>query len=262
MEGAINDLVDSFISLEASARTEQKLLMLLASNETVNDSDELNPFREKQLKSKQLLREASEKLNEMVEVAKHNEIACKSLSSIEGDAEKSIEKLEAVLDKLAKTTDTEQVTKIREGAKVLHAYVTKANKIITQLHASSTLLTKESKDISHKVAAFIDENNSNIAMVASEMAVSTKQIETDVQTALKSLQFQDMATQLIVQCDERMKVMQKMISAVHPIIGSATQNSTSDLQAKLNMARDMLKQASNVRMKQFNVDAGHVELFD
>jgi phosphoglycerate-specific signal transduction histidine kinase len=99
-------------------------------------------------------------------------------------------------------------------------------------------------------------------MVASEMAVSTKQIETDVQTALKSLQFQDMATQLIVQCDERMKVMQKMISAVHPIIGSASQNSTSDLQAKLNMARDMLKQASNVRMKQFNVDAGHVELFD
>jgi methyl-accepting chemotaxis protein len=166
-----------------------------------------------------------------------------------------------VLDTLAKTTDSKQVTKIRESAKVLHASVTKANKIITQLHASSTLLTKESKDISHKVAAVIDENNSNIVMVASEMAASTKQIEADVQTAVKSLQFQDMTTQLIVQCDERMKVMQDMLSAVHSI-GSTTQNSSSDLQAKLNVARDMLKQASNVRMKQFNVDAGHVELFD
>lgn len=61
MDNAIDDLVDSFISLEACARIEQKLVMLLATSENVKDNDELNPFREKQLKSKQFLLETSKK---------------------------------------------------------------------------------------------------------------------------------------------------------------------------------------------------------
>jgi methyl-accepting chemotaxis protein len=262
MDNAIDDLVDSFISLEASARIEQKLVMLLASSENVKDNDELNPFREKQLHAKRYLLETADKLNNMIADAQQNEAACKSLGNIEKIAEQDIEKLEAALDKLAQTADSKQVGKIRDSAKALHTALTKANKVVAKLHASSQILTEESRDISHKVTAIISENANNIAMVTDEMAVTAAQIEVDVQTAVKSLQFQDMTTQLIVQCGERQKIMQHILSVVDGISKEGNSKATvSELQTKLMTASNELKLASNVRMKQFNVDAGSVELF-
>ena len=263
MDNAIDDLVDSFISLEATTRIEQKLVMLLVSSQNVNDKDENNPFRDMQMKSKLLLQETSDHLNKMIKDAKHNEAACKSIAHIDTAAEQAIESLEAVLGKIGKTADMALVNSVRDSVKTMHGTISEASKVANKLHASSKLLSEESKEVAHKVSTVIAESDNNLSMVANEISLTGSQIEKDVQTAVKSLQFQDMTSQLITQCGERQKIMQQILQAVNAIGNKDSgQTTMPELQAKLRAASAELKQISSARMKQFNVDAGHVELFD
>lgn len=266
MDDAIDDLVDSFISLEASTRIEQKLVMLLASNVAENDNDDLNPFKEKQLKSKQLLSEISVKLNTLIKDAKHNESACKALNNIEQDSENSITALETLLEKI-NLADMKQEVKVlfadevRKHAQELHGLVGKAGETVEKLYTDSKVYTDESKDIANKINEIMDENANNISIVADEIALTTAQIEKDVQTAVRSLQFQDMTTQLITQCGERQKVMQDILNTTSTIHLNNHDNSLPNLLLTLSNAQAELKQLSKARMKQFNVDSGSVELF-
>lgn len=261
MDDAIDDLVDSFISLEASTRIEQKLVMLLASNEAENDNDELNPFREKQLKSKQLLNEIALKLNTLIKDAKHNESDCKALNTLEQKAKISINTIEQLLEKIGQNTQGLFVDDVRKHARELHSAISNASKTVNKLSADSKIYTQESKDISNKITKIMDENASNIASVADEMALTTTQIEQDVQTAVRSLQFQDMTTQLITQCGERQKIMQDILNTLSAANLHSNNASIADLQAKLISAQADLRQASKVRMKEFNMDGGSIELF-
>jgi methyl-accepting chemotaxis protein len=260
MDNAIDDLVDSFISLEASARIEQKLVMLLATSETKNDNDELNPFKDKQLKSKQLLNDVANKLSTLIKNTSQNQLASKALKKIEKEAEFTVKNLELVLDKLGNSVDAIFIDELRNTARKLHASINEAGNTADKLYADSQLYAQESKEIAGKINEIMDENTSNIALVAEEIAVTTAQIEEDVKTAVKSLQFQDMTTQLITQCSERQKMMQSILASVN-INADDNKISTPELEVKLIAALAKLKQVSNVRMKQFNVDGGSVELF-
>jgi hypothetical protein len=225
MDGAIDDLVDSFISLESTTRIGQNLVQQMAASES-DVSDELNPFRNKQQKSKWLLHEASEILNNLIADAKQNQTTSDSLLSIEKISDETV------------------------------------GKILAKLQVSGKALSEKANEVASKVTEVIAENQSTLTMVANEMTNTTEQIARDVQIAVKSLQFQDMTTQLIVQSIERLKIMRQMLDSMHTV---SSQNSASlsipSLQAILINMNDELKQASQVRMKAFNVDAGHVELF-
>lgn len=226
MDGAIDDLVDSFISLESTTRIGQNLVKQMASSET-DSNDDLNPFKDRQIKSAQLMHDTSTILKKLIQDGKQNQAACASLA----ESNKNIDPA--------------------------------SSKILVGLLLSSDLLHKETKAVANKVATVIEENKATMSMVADEISTTTKQIESDVQLAVKSLQFQDMTTQLIVQCGERLNVMQEMLNAIDLFSQkSAPGDSVYVLQTKLTMARDELKHAGHKRMKQFNVDAGSVELFD
>ena len=229
MDSAIDDLVDSFVSLEATTRIGQNLVSHMISNEN-NNRDELNPFRDRQINSQTLLNDTSELLKKLIKDTKQNKTTAASLANLE------------------KLSDT--VT----------------SKTLAELQISGDLLHKETKEVSYKVAGMIDENKAIISMVADEMAATNAQVALDVQTAIKSLQFQDTTTQLITQCNERLNVMQKMLNTIESLGQSMGNSNTSaqsvqDWQTKLTTATDNLKAASKVRMKQFNVDPGSVELF-
>lgn len=229
MDKAIDDLVDSFVSLEATTRIGQNLVSHMISNEN-NNRDELNPFRDRQMNSQTLLNDTSELLKKLIKDTKQNKAVAASLADLE------------------KLSDSDQ------------------SKTLAELHTSGELLHKETKEVSYKVAGMIDENKAIISMVADEMAATNAQVALDVQTAIKSLQFQDTTIQLITQCTERLNVMQKMLNTIESLGQSlASSNSSAqslqDWQTKVASATDKLKEASNVRMKQFNVDPGSVELF-
>ena len=58
MDNAIDNLVDSFVSLEATTHIGQNLISHMISNVN-NIRDELNPFRDRQMKSQSLLKDTS-----------------------------------------------------------------------------------------------------------------------------------------------------------------------------------------------------------
>jgi hypothetical protein len=197
----------------------------MISSET-NNRDELNPFRDKQLKSQTLLSDTSELLKKLIKDTKQNKAASASLAKLD---------------------------KVSDNA---------ASKTLIELQSNGDLLHKETKEVADKVADMMSENKAIIAMVAEEMAATNEQVAEDVQVAIKSLQFQDTTSQLITQCTERLDVMQKMLGTLESLGNSNTAaQSVQEWQTKLAAANDELKEASNVRMKQFNVDPGSVELF-
>ena len=264
IDNAIDGLVDSFISLEASTRTEQSLLILLTSNELSDDSNSNNsamsPFKQKQLKSKQLLSDIASQLNTLIKNTNQNGLASKALKKIEKEAESTVKNLELILDKLGNTVDAIFIDELRNNAHKLHRSINQAGSTADELYADSQLYALESKDIASKINLIMDENASNVAIVAEEIAAATMQIEKDVQAAIKSLQFQDMTTQLITQCSERQKLMQNILTSID--IGENNNNiSIQELEVKFSAAHAKLKQVSSVRMKQFNIDGGSVELF-
>ena len=264
IDNAIDGLVDSFISLEASTRTEQALLILLTSNELSDDSNSNNsamsPFKQKQLKSKQLLSDIASQLNTLIKNTNQNGLASKALKKIEKEAESTVKNLELILDKLGNTVDAIFIDELRNNAHKLHSSINQAGSTADELYADSQLYALESKDIASKINLIMDENASNVAIVAEEIAAATMQIEKDVQAAIKSLQFQDMTTQLITQCSERQKLMQNILTSID--IGKNNNNiSIQELEVKFSAAHAKLKQVSSVRMKQFNIDGGSVELF-
>jgi hypothetical protein len=221
MDHAIDDLVDSFISLEATTRIGQNLVLQLASNQTLNTQDELNPFREKQIKSAQLLLDTTVKLNKLLKDAKQNEATASLLNSNQsGDKDK----------------------------------------LISELQTNSKLLSEQSREVAQLMKAVTIENESTINMVAEEISITSTQIEKDVQMAVKSLQFQDMTTQLIVQCVERQKIMQELLNKLNAV-GDSKNESIDALEKSILQALTDVQQTNKMRMKEFNVDAGSVELF-
>ncbi len=225
MDSAIDDLVDSFMSLEATTRIGQHLVGHMISSES-NSKDELNPFRDRQMKSQALLNDTSDFLKKLIKNTKHNIATSASLA------------------KLDKISDNDTA------------------KILSELQANSDLIHENTKEVSYKVADMIDENKAIIALVSEEMAATNAQVAEDVHAAIKSLQFQDTTTQLITQCTERLNVMQKMLGIIESLGNSNTAaQSVQEWQIKLTAANDALKEANNLRIKQFNVDPGSVELF-
>ena len=262
MDNAIDDLVDCFIGLEASSRTGQNLAMTLVSNQAENNHDELNPFRDRHLKSKQLLSETSEKLKKLVTDSKLHENACNNLSKLQKSAKTTTENLSATLEKIAQTAPDELVNKVRDDAIKLNVYIADVNKISLDLRANNTTHAAESVYISDKIHEIINEISEITAAVGEELAKINTKIEQDVQIAVKSLQFQDMTTQLIVQCCARQKIIHSVLNSVYSVGHNGTNLvSIKDWQAKLGASYEQSKQSRNVRMKEFNVDTGSVEMF-
>lgn len=263
MDDAIDGLVDSFISLEATTRVEQNIVMLLVSNEITDEKDELNPFRYRQVKSQQFLQETLKKINKMAESAVQNEVEYATLAKIRKETQQAADALQSNIDGISKNDTSSNLHQIHDQIALFLATANSANKVSSKLEFSSKVLSDQSKEVAQNVSKVIEENKTNIAMVADEISMVAAQIANDVQMAVKSLQFQDMTSQLIVQCSERQKIMHEMLNIINSISNkdTAINSSIEEWQAKLTAAHNQIKQASSARMKRFNEDAGSVELF-
>jgi methyl-accepting chemotaxis protein len=264
MDDAIDGLVDSFISLEATTRVEQNIVMLLVSNEITDEKDELNPFRYRQVKTQQFLQETLKKINKMAESATQNQADYSILAKLRAETQQAADALQNSLGSISKSDANNALAQqVHDQIALFLASANSANKVCSKLEFSSKVLSDQSKEVAQNVGKVIDENKTNITMVADEISMVAAQITNDVQMAVKSLQFQDMTTQLIVQCGERQKIMQEMLNIINGISNkdSAIKSSVEEWQTKLTAAHKQIKQASSARMKRFNEDAGSVELF-
>jgi hypothetical protein len=222
MDNAIDDIVDSFMSLETSTRIAQHLMKNMAASES-DSSDELNPFHNRKIQSAQLLSDTAAALENMLSKANYHQTTCAQLDSFQA---------------------TEP-----------------ANKHYKNIQLTGAQLIKEANEIKSKIAALIDDNNNNLTLVTEEISKINLQIEKDVQAAIKSLQFQDMTSQLVVQCIERQHIAKKLLEAFSTINNIDISNNQHAWQTTLAALNESLLNISKVRMKVFNVDASSVELF-
>jgi hypothetical protein len=222
MDNAIDNIVDSFMSLETSTRIAQHLMKNMAASES-DSSDELNPFHNRKIQSAQLLSDAAAALENMLSNANYHQTACAQLDSFQ---------------------TTEPV-----------------NKHYKNIQLTGAQLIAEANEIKSKITALIDDNNNNLILVTEEISKINLQIETDVQAAIKSLQFQDMTSQLIVQCIERQHIAKKLLDVFSTIKNIDISSKQQTWQTTLATLNENLLNISKVRMKAFNVDASSVELF-
>lgn len=111
----------------------------------------------------------------------------------------------------------------------------------------------------------IEVSKLNDAMMSAveELSVTSKQVEVDVHTAVTSLQFQDMASQLVTHASKRMDAIQSILDGIASI--EHGHRSGSDRLGTLKtVVQEATKLVENMRhnpVKQINVDAGDIELF-
>ncbi|OIQ75790.1 hypothetical protein GALL_425360 [mine drainage metagenome] len=88
-------------------------------------------------------------------------------------------------------------------------------------------------------------------------------MERDVKSAVTSLQFQDLATQLITHCTGRQSAMQEILAGIVAIDERHLEQKDrlDRWHRKLQEARILIDRTRHNPVKQLNVDAGDIELF-
>lgn len=154
-------------------------------------------------------------------------------------------------------------TEIRSHMTDVTNSVHKAEDVLNKISSKDMTFALQSKQKVERMMLKVQEINGTIKGVVSDLAVSTGKVERDVQNAVTSLQFQDLATQLIGHAVARQNAMQGIISGIVAIDAQFMDqnNRLERWHHKLTEARALIDQTRHNPVVQINVDAGDVELF-
>jgi len=141
--------------------------------------------------------------------------------------------------------------------------VNRAEEVINVISSKDMNFALQSKRNVEKMIIKVQEINRTIQHVVQELSDSTADVEHDVKTAVTSLQFQDLATQLIGHSISRQNAMQQVLSGIIAIDEQHLElgNRIGRWHRKLSEARDLIERTRHNPVKQINVDAGDIELF-
>ena len=113
--------------------------------------------------------------------------------------------------------------------------------------------------------------NQNMVATTDQLSIITNQTEADVRIAITSLQFQDLATQLIVHVGSRVDSLEKIMHSIAHISMTQTRHdpdSLSDFAQHLNYFKHAIDEASELMAKsrhnpvsQTHMGAGEIDLF-
>lgn len=141
--------------------------------------------------------------------------------------------------------------------------VNKAESVIHTISSKDMNFALQSKRNVENMISEVQDINDSMTQAIEELSIATAQVEHDVQTAVTSLQFQDLATQLIGHSSSRQNAMREILSGIIAIDEHfIDQNDRiGRWHHKLNEARSLIERTRHNPVKQVNVDAGDIELF-
>ncbi len=154
-------------------------------------------------------------------------------------------------------------SEIRSHMSDVTGSVHRAEDILNKISSKDMTFALQSKQKVEKMVLKVQKINDTIKEVVNELSISTQQVECDVQNAVTSLQFQDLATQLISHAVARQSAMQGIISGIVAIDAQYMDqnNRLERWHHKLAEARILIDQTRHNPVMQVSVDAGDVELF-
>lgn len=138
-----------------------------------------------------------------------------------------------------------------------------AEHVIHEISSKDMSFALQSKQNVDSMMSRIKNRNAITMEVISELSATADAAEHNVQVAVTSLQFQDMASQLISHSSHRMNLVLSLLAEIVEIDSTKQQESdrVKRWQNKLIEAMELVKRAHHNPVKQINVDAGDVELF-
>ena len=138
-----------------------------------------------------------------------------------------------------------------------------AEHVIHEISSKDMSFALQSKQNVDSMMSRIKNRNASTMEVISELSVTADAAEHNVQVAVTSLQFQDMASQLISHSSQRMNLVLSLLAGIVEIDSTRQQepDRVKRWQNKVIEAMELVKRARHNPVKQINVDAGDVELF-
>ena len=298
LDDAINKLIISFTGLESTTRRQHDLVTQLTSlekkgeatsEETVekitldrfleDTSSTLGLFVENTIQSSKFGMELVVKMDLISEeMSRINNI----LNEVEGIASQTnllalnaaIEAARAgeagrgfavVADEVRKLSlrSREFSTEIRTHMVDVNASVNQAEQVIQLMSSKDMNFALQSKKNVESMISHIQDLNTMTIAVTEELGLSTTDVEQHVHTAITTLQFQDLATQLVGHAGKRMEIIQSILDGIANIESrsQAENNRLERLGLAIEEITGFIEKARHNPVKQVNVDAGDIELF-
>lgn len=150
----------------------------------------------------------------------------------------------------------------RHMVDVAHS-VSKAEHIIQAISSKDMSFGLRSRQNLDTMFSRVHDINDTVKRVVSELSGATTQLENDVKTAVTSLQFQDLATQLIGHSAKRQHAMHNILSGIMAIDSQQLdqKDRLDRWQHKLDEARSLIERTRHNPVNQASVNAGAIELF-
>lgn len=295
MGDAIGKLVDSFTNMEESTSKQHELVLMLMSQhddksngskstETVNINQFLNEttatltmFVENTVQTGALGREL---VNKMGEISNKVEKIQSVLSEIEAIASQTnllalnaaIEAARAgeagrgfavVADEVRKLSlrSNDFSSEIRTEMTDVSQAVTSAEAVMKTFSEKDMQFAMESKQNVETMMGEVNKLNATMAGVIGELSVTSGQVKSEVHTAITSLQFQDMASQLVTHAGRRMEALKNILDGIARIEEQRSINKLEHVKTVIRETSELIEKTRHNPVKQVSVDAGDVELF-
>jgi methyl-accepting chemotaxis protein len=296
LHDAIEKLINSFTSLESIARRQQHLALSLAHDKTAETSQDGS----KSLSFETFLSETTETLGFFVDNTVQNSRLAMALVDKMGDIASNVNHILSILGELesiASQTNLLALNAAIEAARAGEAgrgfavvadevrnlsvrsnefslqirkqmngvtqSVGEAEQVIREISSKDMNIALQSKQNIGTMIQQIEVINANIASTANELSVTTVTMNENVHTAVTSLQFQDMANQLVTHANHRLDAMDSILSGIMAIDNTWADGNDrlEHWHRKVSGARELIEKTRHNPVKQLNVDAGDIELF-
>jgi len=166
------------------------------------------------------------------------------------------------------TTFNEQIRKLANSSK---DSVAKVREAVTQMASRDLVRSRDAKNDSTKLFHQVEEINDALAAGIAEVADCGKKIDYSVSEAVRSLQFEDIATQALSAAGshlERLAAINKEATTLQEMLSRASGpqdvellRGITTLGHKLHEMRDGWKAPAHKPVSQVNLNAGAVDLF-
>lgn len=141
--------------------------------------------------------------------------------------------------------------------------VEKAEEVINKVSSSDMSFALNSRQNVSVMLSKIHEINAAMESVVQQLQSAAQQVGQDVRAAVTSLQFQDMATQLIEHAGKRQDAMQEILSGIATLDQQLPSQAdrVQRLHSKLTEAKALIERTHHNPVRQASIEVGSMELF-
>jgi methyl-accepting chemotaxis protein len=303
LRDAIGKLLTSFNGMQESTHKQQELALQLTEQRHGSNGD-----GEPGVNFEQFLDETSNTLSLFVESTVDTSKAGMELVSMMDDISSEVEKIVSVLgqiEAISKQTNLLALNAAIEAARAgeagrgfavvadevrnlsnranqfsseirghmdsVHQSVLTAEQAINEMASRDMNFALQSKTKVQAAMGQIQQLNFKTENTVTDLSDIASEVENNVRLAVTSLQFQDLATQLLEHINARIANMGSMIESIAaiPLDGGITNQDTRSecllrmqrLHEAIDQAADLIRQAKHNPVSQSQMDSGDIELF-